>query len=56
MIPLRILSVTSEPRKMAPVISQTAPTIQACFSVRAPEPTLVPKELAASFAGSRKFY
>ena len=45
-----IVSVTLAPRSTAPRNSQIPAIMQACQILRALEPTLVPKELATSFA------
>ena len=47
-MPLRTVSVTDPPARTAPETSKTAATTRACFIVRVPAPTLVPKELATS--------
>ena len=47
-MPLRTVSVTEPPASTAPDTSKTAATTSACFIVRVPAPTLVPKEFATS--------
>ena len=49
-IPLRTVSVTASPAKKAPLNSNTAAMITACFRVRARDPTEVPIAFATSFA------
>lgn len=47
-IPLLTVSVTSPPASRAPLTSKIAATSSACFIVRVPAPTEVPKALATS--------